>query len=155
MSLQTTHELLGWPEPDEVLSPAGPGPAVIARLAREKLQTAIRRIDGCAKSKVGILTEDSHAKSTLSPIAVVVEFHRPIPEAALKEVHRLAWNFARSPLLITVDPVAVRAWSCCEPPEAAETMFSRVEIPDGRVDLDDPQNVSAHALSWASGMLTI
>ncbi|HYH64471.1 MAG TPA: N-6 DNA methylase, partial [Urbifossiella sp.] len=150
MSLQTTHELLGWPEPDQILDPPGSGPAVLALLARQKLQTAIRRLDGCSNSKVGILTENPNAKTSQSPIAVVVEFPRPVTETALKEVHRLAWNFARSPLLVTVDPVAIRSWSCCEPPEAAAALFSRIEIPDGRIDLGDAQELAAHALSWTS-----
>ena len=127
-----------------------PAPLFWRMLARQKLQSAIRRIDGCSKSKVGILTENPNAKTSQSPIAVVVEFPRPVTETALKEVHRLAWNFARSPLLITIDPVAIRSWSCCEPPEAAEAMFSRIEISDARINLVDAQELAAHALSWTS-----
>jgi hypothetical protein len=150
MSLQTTHELLGWPEPNQILEPPGSGTAVLAQLARQKLQPAIRRIGGCNKAKVGVLTENPNARTSHSPIAVVVEFPRPVTESALKEVHRLAWNFARSPLLITIDPVAIRSWSCCEPPEADAALFNRIEIPDTRICLADAQELAAHALSWTS-----
>jgi hypothetical protein len=150
MSLQITHERLGWPERGQILDPSGPGPAVLAQIAKQKLQTAIRRINGCRQGKVGVLTENPTAKTSQSPIAIVVEFPRPISEEALKEVHRLAWNFARSPLLITIDPVTVRSWSCCEPPDPGTELISRVEIPDGRIDLEDTQSLAAHALSWAS-----
>jgi hypothetical protein len=153
MSLKASHKLLGWPEPSEIFNPSGAGPAVLAHLAKQKLQNAIRRFPGCDHSKVGVLIPKPQASATPSPLAVVVEFRRAATDGALREVHRLAWNFARSPLLITLDPVAIRAWSCCEPPQLGEGLFDSAEILDARLDLADHGARSeyvAHALSWLS-----
>jgi hypothetical protein len=51
MLLQTAHELLGWPEPAQILSPTGPGAAVLAQLAKQKLETAIRRIRAVIRAR--------------------------------------------------------------------------------------------------------
>ena len=40
----------------------------------------------------------------------------------LHEVQRLAWNFCRSPLLVTVEKHLVRAWSCYETPNLDPTI---------------------------------
>jgi hypothetical protein len=84
---------------------------------------------------------------------VVVEFPRPASPEALRETHRLAWNFARTPLLITLDPVVIRSWSCCEPPQREGELFDNAEIPDARLDLSSEGATSprlAHTLSWLS-----
>jgi len=153
MSLQAAHELLGWPAPARILSPGGAGPAILARLAKQKLESAVRRIPGCQYAVVGVLTDNPEGNGSQAPLAVVVEFNRPVPEDALREVHRLGWNFARSPLLITVDPVAIRSWSCCEPPDTGGGLYGSAEIPEGRLDLYGSavgQAQVAHALSWLS-----
>jgi hypothetical protein len=153
MSLKAAHDLLGWPEPQVILHPSGSGPSFLARLAKQKLQRAIRRIPNCARARVGILATNPEAKSTEAPLAIVVEFRRPVQDEVLRETHRLAWNFARSPLLITIDPSAVRCWSCCEPPAMDEGLFDTAEITDARLSLDSqPQEQTSviHALSWIS-----
>jgi hypothetical protein len=152
MSLQATHDFLGWPAPDRILSPTGTGPAMLVRLAKEKLESAVRRISGCQHARVGILVENPEGTVSQAPLAIVVEFNRAVTDAALREVHRLGWNFARSPLLITVDAVAVRSWSCCEPPGSDADLYSQAEIPEGRFDLEMEagQEYAAHALSWLS-----
>src|SRR4051812_19969492 len=153
MSLQAAHDLLGWPEPDQILNPPGAGPSVVAQLAKHKLQRALRRFPGCSRAKVGLLTPDPEAKTSEAPLAVVVEFARPASAEALREAHRLAWNFSRAPLLVTVDPVVIRSWSCCEPPSPKGQLFSRSEIPDARLDIPpqpSPSSAAAHALSWLS-----
>jgi hypothetical protein len=153
MSLQAAHQLLGWPAPARILSPTGTGPAMLVRLAKQKLESAVRRIAGCEHALVGVLTDNPEGKDCQAPLAVVVEFNRLVPDDSLREVHRLGWNFARSPLLITVDPVALRSWSCCEPPTTAGDLFSSAEVPEGRLDLDGQspgQAHVAHVLSWLS-----
>ncbi len=153
MSLQAAHRLLGWPIPGRILSPSGAGPAMLARLAKQKLESAIRRIPGCEHAQVGILVDNPEGANSQAPLAVVVEFNRPIPDEVFREVHRLGWNFARSPLLITADPVALRSWSCCEPPGTDGDLLGSAEIPEGRLDLGGPtagQAHAAHMLSWLS-----
>ncbi len=153
MSLQDAHELLGWPAPARILSPQGSGPAVIAQLAKQKLEAAVRRIPGCEHAKAGVLMDNPEAAGSQAPLAVVIEFNRPVSDDALREAHRLAWNFARAPLLITADPIAIRTWSCCEPPDTGDGLFRSAEILEGRFDLAG-QTASTmrveHALSWLS-----
>jgi hypothetical protein len=99
------------------------------------------------------LTNDPDGRGSHVPLAVVVELPRAVTEGALQEVHRLAWNFARSPLLITIDPAMIRSWSCCEPPHDGPELFSTAEIPDGRLEIgtrDVAASHAAHALSWMS-----
>lgn len=153
MSLQATHDFLGWPAPDRILNPTGAGPAMLVRFAKEKLESAIRRLPGCQHARVGVLVENPEGTDSQAPLAIVVDFNRPVGDSSLREVHRLGWNFARSPLLITVDPVSVRSWSCCEPPGSEADLYSQAEIPEGRFDIADlvaGQEYVAHAISWLS-----
>lgn len=64
----------------------------------------------------GMLFPDSLANRTETPVAVICEFKDHANEATLLEAHRLAWNFAHAPLLITIEPTRMLAWSCCVPP---------------------------------------
>jgi hypothetical protein len=126
---------------------------MLVRVAKQKLESAVRRAPGCEHAVVGALTDNPEGKGSQAPLAVVVELNRPVSDDALREVHRLGWNFSRSPLLITVDPVALRSWSCCEPPDTDGNLFGSAEIPEGRLALDGlvaGQAHVAHALSWLS-----
>src|SRR3989442_277773 len=77
MSLQAAHQLLGWPAPARILSPTGSGPAMLVRVAKQKLESAVRRIPGCQHAVVGVLTDNPEGKGSQAPLAVVVEFNRP------------------------------------------------------------------------------
>jgi hypothetical protein len=112
--LTQAHQLLGWPEPASVLSPSGPGARAAVQAAGEKIGRSLRQMDGGEGVRVGVLTEA--AENTVAPLAVVCEFPRAIPEETRLQAHRLAWNFSRTNLLVTVEPQLVRAWTCCEPP---------------------------------------
>lgn len=108
---------LGWPAPDVLFNPPGSGAAIIADLAKAKIEQRIRNFDGGRNARVGIITADPHSRSTQAPIALVCEFTNAIPVATLRELHILAWNFSRTPLLVTIEPHRIRAFSCCEKPE--------------------------------------
>jgi len=149
MLLDRAHRELGWPTQDQVLHPPGSGPKVYARLADQKLGGTLRRLEGDEGVRVGILAADPIAKATEAPLAIVCEFSRPVSPATLQETHRLAWSFCRSPLLITLEPHAIRAWSCCEPPRR-DDLFG-AEISDARVDLQPGASLAeqaARSLNW-------
>lgn len=112
--LAQAHELLGWPDRASVLSPSGAGARAAVQAAEEKIGRSLRLIQGGEGVRVGVLTEAS--ETTIAPLAVVCEFPRAIPEETRLQTHRLAWNFSRTNLLVTVEPQLVRAWTCCEPP---------------------------------------
>lgn len=115
-SLDVMHDVLGWPSRREMLSPSGAGPSVYAQLAQQKVGQAIALMEKDVQVTVGVLTRDSRADSTEDPIAVVCEFKGVASEETIARTHRLAWSFCRAPLLITVEPHLVRAWSCYEVP---------------------------------------
>jgi hypothetical protein len=144
--LEQVHRHLGWPSPPEVLEPPGAGARVQAELAKRKLGSAIGRMEEKLAVEVGVLFRDPHARATETPIAIVCEFQRPVNPGTLREVHRLAWNFCRTPLLITLEPHLVRAWSCCEPPSEPGSLTAlHAEIEDSRLEVQQAASFSEQA----------
>ena len=153
MILDLAHQKLGWPSRAQVLDPPGSGPSVYARLADDKLGRTLRRLEGEGSVHVGILATDPIASATEAPIAIVCEFDRPVAQQTLEETHRLAWSFCRSPLLITLEPHAVRSWTCCEPPQRGDLpgLLPVPEIAEARIDLGRNGSIprqAAESLSW-------
>ena len=154
--LQQAHQQLGWPSPEQVLNPSGAGPRVFAALAEEKLGLAIRRRPDVKGINVGVLTLDPNSNATQAPIAIVCEFYNRVSSETIRETHALAWNFCRAPLLITIEPQQIRAWTCCEPPTVPDLLNYdgseiNAEIVDARIDFSDelslPQQ-AARSLHW-------
>jgi hypothetical protein len=154
MSFELLNNSMHWPDSEEVYSPSGAGPRILVRLAQEKIGKALeRRLGGRTKVKVGLLTKTPGAVMTAAPVAVVCEFNRPVTNEQLADTHRLAWNFSRAPLLITIEPSLIRTWSCCELPAANEQEVEQLsfQICEATLDIDDPDTLSdnaAHALNW-------
>src|ERR1035441_3265456 len=116
MSLELAHQKLGWPSRDEILKPPGEGAQVFARLAKAKIGSNLAHQPDGAGVCVGILSPNPATSATEPPLAVVCEFQRSIADQTLREMQKLAWNFSRCPMLVTVEPHLLRAWTCCEPP---------------------------------------
>lgn len=110
--LSTMHRDFGWPTPEAIVAPEGAGPAMYARLARQKIGASLNRMAGDGAVEVGILSLDSGSDTSEAPLAIVCQFARPADARLLAEAHRLAWNFCHAPLLITIDPVHLRTFSC-------------------------------------------
>jgi hypothetical protein len=152
MSLARIHSELGWPQERLILQPPGAGAAVNATLAQEKIGRTLASLDGAGGAQIGILALDPLADETQAPLALVCDFPRPVPTTTLAELHRLAWNFSRTPLLLTVEPHLLRAYTCCEQPlrdDYGETLPS--EISEARYHFERPTALSekaAHALQW-------
>ena len=156
MSLaQATHEL-GWPQERWILEPSGAGAAVNAALAEKKIRRSLVSLEGATNAQVGVLSLDPAARETQAPLALVCAFDRPPPQPTLAKLHRLAWNYSRTPLLLTVDTQTLRAFTCCEPPTREgplDTLPS--EIPEARYNFRGtkepwtPLSAQAnHALHW-------
>ncbi len=153
MSVDALHDRMAWPSEKEILAPPGLGPRVLTDLAQKKIENAIRQESGDKSVRVGLLTRNPSSANTEAPIAVVCEFRRAASDTILALAHRLAWNFARSPLLVTVEPHQVRAWTCCERPSSeSDRLFDlHGEIEEARLDLSaslTPSERAAHALHW-------
>lgn len=100
---------------------------------------------------------DPDAKTTETPLAIVVEFASPASEESLRELHRLAWNFSHSPILVTIEPQLLRVWSCCEAPVEGAPIADRIvetvyaEALDKLYALQDSAAQSLHWISLVSG----
>jgi N-6 DNA Methylase len=158
MFLERAHSELGWPRRDEVLFPSGIGAKLIAQLAGEKLGRTISRRPDAEGVKIGVLVADPNA--TEAPIAIVCEFQKKVSEETLRETHKLAWNFSRTPLLITIEPHTIRKWTCCEPPVRAgqKTLFDNPEIgphidlnPEAGTFLSEQAAASLHWIELITG----
>ena len=126
--LMALHEQLQWPEPNHLFNPPGAGPAVFSKLARLKIENPLLRIKSTSQARVGVLTGIPTSDASDPPIAIVCEFSTAITSQTLKEIRKLSWNFCRSPLLITIEPHLIRAWSCYEKPDAQSGEFPAVPI---------------------------
>lgn len=87
-----------------------------AQLAKDKIEVALSRMDDASGVRVGLLLQDHLAKETTAPFAIVCEFPRTMNDEIIAEAHRLAWNFCRAPMLITIEPGNMRVWSCMRQP---------------------------------------
>jgi len=125
----------------------------VAADAKNKLVRGLLRLPDGRDAKVGVLVPDCASESTPSPLAVVCELRRVPTAQTLHEVHRLAWNLCKSPLLMTLDPSGIRAWSCCEiPAEAPQLLPAQAEIEDARYEWKS-RSLSeqvASALHWVN-----
>lgn len=158
--LKIAQTELGWPSSDTLFNPSGSGAAVIAELARKKIQQRINLMEGGENARVGILTSDPDSSSTQAPVALVCEFHRAIPIETLRKLHILAWNFSRTPLLITIEPHRLRAFSCCEQPDRElldkTTLSAEITGAEYRTDqtfsLNEKATTALHWLNISSGV---
>jgi len=155
MLLERIQKQLGWPSPEDILQPKGTGPALYARLAQEKVGRALSRgTVASTEPRVGVLVTDSGSVATEAPLAIVCEFEHPVSEVTFQHLHTLAWNFSRSPLLITLDPTRLRTWSCYEAPRQSltgspDSRHAEIEEAGGAFseDVDLPEH-AARALDW-------
>jgi hypothetical protein len=162
MSLQRTEIELGWPPKEQILQPSGAGAAVNATLAREKVGRSLGSLDGAADAQIGILSLDPFADVTQTPLALVCEFQRLVPIETLATLQCLAWNFSRTPLLLTVEPHRLRAFTCCKrpsqtvhrdtlPSEIAEARYNFTGNYNQPGSLTDQAAYALHWLELASG----
>ena len=121
-ALNIFQKRLDWPSPAEIAAPTGPGAEIYARLARRKVGQPLRLQSGGGGVRVGVLTKNPKAEDSEEPVGLLCQFSRTLTPGMLHEVQRLAWNFCRTPLLITVEKYLVRAWSCYETPNLDPTI---------------------------------
>ena len=143
------HDQLDWPTPDEIFHPTGAGPAVYARLVRRKLGQPIQRGARVRWVRTGVLTGNPASDDADAPIAVLCDFRTAISDATLREVLKLAWNFCRSPLLVTVEPQLIRVWSCYEKPALDESLPPPEPVEGGTFDHSLVLDHLVGSLHWA------
>ena len=150
--LDLACEKFNWPPRGDIMNPRGAGPNVIVNLAKRKLKTAIKQLD--LEVEIGILAANPNSDKTEDPLAIVCEFNNKIPEDKLRILQRLAWSFSHSPVLVTIEPSLLRAWTCWNKPLEENTPLTKLLVqkysPD-RADLFDEDSLSgqaANSLQW-------
>jgi hypothetical protein len=150
MTTEKLFAALDWPRPDHVWDPPGAGARTLARVVRDKIGRPLQRIARNTTVRAGILTDDPTATGTPPVVALVVEFSTPVTQAVVLAAHRLAWNFCRSPLLITLEPHQLRAWTCWERPSTEPNDESIAPITALEISSRGPVlRAAAHALHIA------
>ncbi|HVU07291.1 MAG TPA: N-6 DNA methylase [Verrucomicrobiae bacterium] len=114
------YNWLGWPDPEQAFEPAGAGAKVYAEFASKKLAGALRQAHPGVEIRVGVIAADPNSNSSETPLALVCEFPRAANDEVLGLTHKLAWNFSRTALLITLEPHRLIAWSCYQDPTQQE-----------------------------------
>jgi N-6 DNA Methylase len=115
-----TYNWFGWPEPEQAFEPSGAGAKVYAEFARKKLVVALNQVHPGVEIRVGVIAADPNSNSSETPLALVCEFPRPASDDVLDLTHKLAWNFSRTALLITLEPHRLITWSCYQDPTQQE-----------------------------------
>lgn len=158
--LELVQKELGWPSSEIIFDPPGSGASVVLDLARAKIQQRVRQLEGGRDARVGILTVDPLSSTTQAPVALICEFLYAVPITTLRELHRYAWNFSRTPLLITVEPNRLRAFSCCQQPEQPEAdddglkaEITEAEYTTNQSSLVGKASALLHWLNLSSGLL--
>jgi len=123
------HQFFGWPDRSQAFEPEGAGARVYAEEVKRKIGAELQREFPSLAVDTGILAPDPNSDSTEAPIAVICEFPSGATDGALKQAHRLAWNFSRTALLITLEPHRLIAWSCCQDPMLPESKRRVCELP--------------------------
>ena len=122
MWLEDFSQQLGWPSAERVTSPKGGGQGHYARQIKSKIGDALTKFGKGITVETGILSSNSDADSSEAPIAIVCQFSQVVGDDVLREAQRLAWNFTRASLLITLEPHRVQAWTCALAPKKGKNL---------------------------------
>lgn len=153
ISLETTHQILGWPAPGDVTHPHGAGASVFSTLVREKIGRALQRFPEAKDAQIGVLMADPDASTSEPPLAIVAEFRSNVTDETLRELHRLSWNFSHAPTVITIEPTLLRVWSCCEAPDPNRDVDTYLvkSLAAGQLQIEQATDLEAQAalaLHW-------
>jgi len=153
MWLDDLSKTLGWPAPEQVRTPRGDGPSHYARLVEKKIGRALSRLNLGIEVETGILTSDPGSATSEAPLAIVCQFSQRVGDDVLREAQRLAWNFTRVALLITLEPDRIQAWTCALAPKrkrklAALRVLDPLEIAPGINRASLLQTDIAQSLHW-------
>jgi hypothetical protein len=143
---------LGWPDPEQAFKPSGAGVKVYAEFAEKKLAGALSQAHPGVEIRVGVIAADPNSNSSETPLALVCEFPRAPSDEVLDLTHKLAWNFSRTALLITLEPHRLIAWSCYQDPTQQERRrVCELPTPNGFLLTGTPQQrVVRDLLHWVN-----
>src|ERR1039458_9388154 len=146
------YNWLGWPDPEQAFEPSGAGAKVYAEFASKKLTGALNQAHPGVEIRVGVIAADPNSNSSETPLALVCEFPRVASDEVLDLTHKLAWNFSRTALLITLEPHQLIAWSCYQDPTQQERRrVCELPTPSGfQPTVTQQQRVVRDLLHWVN-----
>ena len=148
MLLDAACKYFGWPDSSTLFHPQGAGAAVIAESIVRRIQEPLKRSFPGLLTETGILTAAPNNAATSALLAIICQFPRGASQEELREVHRLAWNYSGSALLITLEPHRLVAWSCYQDPDedklVCELSHAEIHATPG------PQRQIRELLHWVS-----
>ena len=153
MLLEQACNYFGWPTADVVLRPPGEGAAACVDSAERRIGAALKRMFPELSIDIGILSSTPDTAATVWPQAIVCQFKNGASSEAIREAHRLAWNFSGTALLIVLEPHRLTAWSCCQDPEQPEASRQLCELLDKETTSSEGSSVQGHVrqmLHWVS-----
>jgi hypothetical protein len=130
-----------------------------ARQIKTKIGDAlVNKFGSDAEVETGILSSNADADSSEAPIAIVCQFKRAVSDDVLREAQRLAWNFTRVSLLITLEPQRVQVWSSAMAPKKGSSLrtldalraLPPLIVADGSNQVDLLESDAAHTLHWVN-----
>lgn len=152
MLYDDAYQFFGWPDRPQVFDPQGAGARAYADEVKRKIGAELQRQFPNLTVETGILAADPNSDSTEVPIAIVCEFPGGATDKALEKAQRLAWNFSRAALLITLEPHRLLAWSCWLDPQEDESprVQELPELPKAGVAPNALQSSARDLLHWVS-----
>ncbi len=158
MWLDDLSQELGWPSAERVTSPQGGGQGHYARQIRTKIGDALAKLCRGIIVETGVLTSNSDADSSEAPLAIVCQFQKAVGDDVLREAQRLAWNFTRASLLITLEPHRIQAWTCALAPKKGTAQRDLDElraipalvVEEGSIRAGLLQSDAAQVLNWVN-----
>ena len=153
MLLEQACNYFGWPTAEVVLRPPGEGGAACVDSAERRIGAALKRMFPELSIDIGILSSTPDTAATVWPQAIICQFKNGASSEAIREAHRLAWNFSGSALLIVLEPHRLTAWSCCQDPEQPEATRQLCELLDKETTSSEGSSVRGHVrqmLHWVS-----
>ena len=158
MWLDDFSQNLGWPSAERVTSPKGGGQVHYTRQIKNKIGAALTKFGKGVQVDTGILSSNPDVDSSEAPIAIVCQFHQAVGDDVLREAQRLAWNFTRASLLITLEPHRVQAWTCALAPKKGKIQrkldalraIPTLAVPEGAKPSSILQSEAAQELHWVN-----
>ena len=111
-TLSQISQRFGWPSVKQITNPSGSGPSIITQSVAAKIGKNLSAQNDDLEINTGALFANPKTDKTEPPLAIVCEFNRSVNNETLLDAQRLAWNFSKSPLLITIEPSRIISWSC-------------------------------------------
>ena len=150
MLIDEACDFFGWPASPTLFNPKGKGAAVVATAVARRIGEPLKRSFPDFPLETGVLIAAPDSATTSPLLAIICQFPRGASSDLLQEVHRLAWNYSGSALLVTLEPNRLMAWSCYQDPGQSDDLRTVCELDENTNASDSNQHQVRELLHWVS-----